>query len=63
MYICPKNMLSYTKTLFLGHMQIEYVYLIGKDKFPLDYLFEDQNCVEFSKVNEILYLSNISKCY
>ncbi len=47
----------------LKKQKIEYVYIIGKDKFPLDYLFEDQNCVEFSKVNEILYLSNISRCY
>ena len=47
----------------LDKQKIKYVYLIGKDKFPLDYLFENQNCVQFSKINEILYLSNISKCY
>lgn len=47
----------------LKKQKIKYVYLIGKDKFPLDYLFEDQNCVKFSRVNEILYLSNISRCY
>ena len=47
----------------LYKQKIEYVYLIGKDKFPLDYLFKDENCVEYSKINEILYLSKISKCY
>ncbi len=46
----------------LDKQKIKYVYLLGKDKFPLDYLFENQNCAQFSKINEILYLSNISKC-
>ena len=53
---------NYFKTN-LSKQKIEYIYLIGKDKFPLDYLFEEENCVKFSRVNEILYLSNISKCY
>ena len=53
---------NYFKTN-LSKQKIEYIYLIGKDKFPLDYLFKEENCVKFSRVNEILYLSNISKCY
>ena len=47
----------------LKKQKIDYIYLIGKDKYPLDRLFSDQNCVIFTKVNEILYLSNINKCY
>ena len=47
----------------LKKQKIDYIYLIGKNKYPLDKLFSDQNCVVFSKVNEILYLSKINKCY
>ncbi len=46
----------------LNKQKIKYIYIIGKDKFPLDYMYKDQNCVVFSKLNEILYLSDISKC-
>ena len=47
----------------LNKQRIEFIYIIGKGKFPLDYLFDNENCVKFSKINEILYLSNISGCY
>ena len=47
----------------LKKQKIDYIYLIDKGKYPLNKLFGDQNCVIFSKINEILYLSNINKCY
>lgn len=43
--------------------KINYVFLLGKGKWPLEYIFKEQNCVSFVKINEILYLSNISKCF
>ena len=45
---------NYFKTN-LSKTKIEYIYLIGKDKFPLDYLFKEENCVKFSRVNEFIF--------
>ena len=47
----------------LKNQKINYVFLLGKGKWPLEYIFKEQNCVSFLKINEILYLSNISKCF
>ncbi len=49
----------------LQKQKIENVYLIGKgkDKWPIQYMFNEENCVVFSKINEFLYLSNLKKCY
>jgi len=47
----------------LKKQRIEHVYLIGKGKFPLDSLFKSQDCIKYSSVNELLILSDISKCY
>ena len=47
----------------LKKQNINHVYLIGKGKWPLQYLFKEQNCVSFSQINDFLYLGNIKKCY
>ena len=47
----------------LKKQNINHVYLLGKGKWPIQFLFKDQNCVVFSQINDFLYLSNIEKCY
>jgi len=49
----------------LKKQNIKSVYLIGKgkDKWPIQYLFSEEKCAVFSKINEFLYLSNLKKCY
>ena len=47
----------------LKKQNIDHVYLLGKGKWPVEFLFQDKNCATFSKINEFLYLSNIKDCY
>ena len=47
----------------LKKQNINHIFLLGKGKWPVEYLFKEQNCATFSKINEILYLSNIIKCF